>query len=94
MREFAERTSINSTIQGSAADLIKLAMIEIQRDIEKNDLSSKMILQVHDELVFDVLQEEKEYITSMVKSKMENAMKLNVPVLVDIGSGKNWLEAH
>ncbi len=94
VRQNAERMAINTTIQGSAADLIKLAMINIQRKIEKEHLQTKMILQVHDELVFEVKTAEKEKIRAMVKYEMENAIKLDVPIRVDIGEGKNWLEAH
>jgi DNA polymerase-1 len=94
LREFAERTSINTPIQGSAADLIKLAMIEIHREMHKKNVSSKMLLQVHDELVFEVPERELELMTNLVRDKMEHAMQLNVPVKVDVGVGKNWLEAH
>jgi DNA polymerase-1 len=94
LREFAERTSINTPIQGSAADLIKLAMININHAISEKDLTSKMILQVHDELVFEVAEDELDVLRKMVKVKMENAIELNVPIKVEIGVGKNWLEAH
>jgi len=94
LREFSERTAINTPIQGSAADLIKMAMINIHKAITDRNLKSKMILQVHDELVFEVPQEEIDYMKSMVKSKMENAIILDVPIKVEIGVGKNWLEAH
>ena len=94
LREFAERTSINTPIQGSAADMIKIAMIDIHRGIKKAQLNSKMILQVHDELVFEVPVNEVPKMTPLVREKMENALKLRVPVKVEIGMGKNWLEAH
>jgi DNA polymerase-1 len=94
IRQNAERIAINTTIQGSAADLIKIAMIRIQDQIEKKSLKSKMILQVHDELVFEVDASELDDIRKLVEEEMENAMKLDVPVKVDIGVGKNWLEAH
>lgn len=94
IRQNAERIAINTTIQGSAADLIKLAMIHIQDRLEKENLRTKMMLQVHDELVFEVKGEELEQIKTLVKTEMENALKLNVPVKVDVGIGKNWLEAH
>ncbi len=94
LREFAERTSINTPIQGSAADLIKLAMIDIHQEMKDRELASKMLLQVHDELVFEVPDKELEIMSGLVKNKMENAMQLNVPVKVDVGIGKNWLEAH
>ncbi len=94
LREFAERTSINTPIQGSAADLIKLAMIDIFNEMKTQNLKSKMLLQVHDELVFEVPENELDVMTALVRNKMQNAMKLKVPVKVDVGVGKNWLEAH
>jgi DNA polymerase-1 len=94
LREFAERTSINTPIQGSAADMIKIAMIDIHRAIKKANLKSKMILQVHDELVFEVPKEEADQMNKLVKEWMEKALELHVPVKVEIGTGKNWLEAH
>ena len=81
-------------IQGSAAELIKIAMIEVQKEMKKNGLKSKMILQIHDELLFEYPVEEKDILVSMVKNSMENAMKLKVPIIVDYGFGKNWYEAH
>ena len=86
--------AINATIQGSAADLIKVAMINIHNKLEKDNLKTKMILQVHDELVFEVVESELDKVEKIVKQEMENAIKLDVPVKVDIGVGKNWLEAH
>lgn len=94
LREFGERTSINTPIQGSAADLIKIAMINVHNTINENGLKSKMILQVHDELVFEVPKNEIEEIKKLVKDKMESAMKLSVPIKVDMETGENWLEAH
>ncbi len=94
LREFAERTSINTPIQGSAADMIKMAMIDIYNAMHKADLKSKMILQVHDELVFEVPHAEVDQMYTLVKNKMEQALKLKIPVKVEIGTGKNWLEAH
>jgi DNA polymerase-1 len=94
LREFAERTSINTPIQGSAADMIKIAMIDIHHSIKEANLKTKMILQVHDELVFEVPAKEIDEIKSLVKKRMEDALKLRVPVKVEIGTGKNWLEAH
>jgi DNA polymerase-1 len=91
-REFAERTAINTPIQGTAADLIKLAMIKISSNLA--DKKSKMILQVHDELVFEQAETEKDFLRNMVKSEMESALTLNVPIRVDISEGQNWLEAH
>ena len=94
MRAFAERNAINAPIQGSAADIIKKAMIDIQSEIESRNLDSRMLLQVHDELVFDVKKTEKETMMALVKEKMEQAIILDVPLVIDIGVGKNWLEAH
>jgi DNA polymerase-1 len=93
VRGVAERNAINAPIQGSAADIIKLAMVKIQ-DRLRDDLETSMILQVHDELIFDVNISELAQVQDIVKYEMENAVKLNVPLLVDIGIGKNWLEAH
>jgi DNA polymerase-1 len=94
IRQNAERAAINTTIQGSAADLIKLAMIDIHREFKKLNLQTKMILQVHDELVFEVVKDELETVKPLVKNKMENAMPLKVAIKVDLGVGNNWLEAH
>ena len=94
VRGNAERNAINSPIQGSAADVIKIAMVEIQSAFEKEKLKTSMILQVHDELNFDVLPDELERVKQIVKEKMENASALKVPLTVDMGEGANWLEAH
>ena len=94
VRGFAERNAINAPIQGSAADMIKIAMIRIQDWLNQSDLSTKMILQVHDELLFDVPKNELSIVEPKIKELMEGAMTLNVPVLVESGSGRNWLEAH
>ena len=94
VRGAAERTAINAPIQGSAADIIKLAMIQIDKKIYEEKLQSRMILQVHDELVFDVPKEEKDVLSKIVKEEMENALVLKVPLVVDLGTGDNWLEAH
>jgi len=94
VRGFAERNAINAPIQGSAADLIKIAMIAIQKEIEHQGLVGKMIMQVHDELVFDVPKQEVEAFKTIILDKMTNAIKTNVPLIVEIGEGKNWLEAH
>ncbi len=94
MRGFAERNAINAPIQGSAADLIKIAMIKIQDYILKENLKSKMILQVHDELVFDVYKPEIKILQPKVEELMQTALPLTVPIVVESGSGKNWLEAH
>lgn len=94
IRGFAERNAINAPIQGTAADMIKIAMIRIYNEIRNNKLRSAMILQVHDELVFDVLKEELEPLKSIVRNGMENAIPLDLPVLVEMNTGNNWLEAH
>lgn len=94
VRGAAERNAVNAPIQGSAADIIKLAMIAIQSKLESENWKAKMLLQVHDELVFDVPKEEVEALQKMVKNEMENAFSLDVPLVVDLGFGTNWLEAH
>ncbi len=94
VRGGAERNAVNAPIQGSAADIIKIAMINIQKRLENENWKSKMLLQVHDELVFDVHNSELERIKPMIKQEMESAFKLDVPLEVDMGEGKNWLEAH
>ena len=94
VRGAAERNAVNAPIQGSAADIIKLAMIQIHRKIKEENWKSIMLLQVHDELVFDVLKSEKEAFGKMAKTEMENAFDIGLPLLVDIGFGENWLEAH
>lgn len=94
IRGFAERNAINAPIQGTAADMIKLAMIHIHDEMSRLKLKSKMTLQVHDELVFDVYKPELELLKPMVIDKMKHALKLNVPIEVGIGIGDNWLDAH
>lgn len=94
VRGYAERNAINAPIQGSAADIIKVAMINIYRRFKEENIKSKMILQVHDELNFSVLPEEKEKVQQIVISEMESAYKMKAPLLADCGWGKNWLEAH
>ncbi|HPI68598.1 MAG TPA: DNA polymerase I [Bacteroidales bacterium] len=94
VRGNAERNAINAPIQGSAADIIKIAMVRIHERLKKEKFSSKMILQVHDELIFEVPEEEMEQLKEMVLGEMSNAAKLEVPLKVDWGTGKNWLEAH
>ncbi|MBK9524464.1 MAG: DNA polymerase I [Bacteroidetes bacterium] len=94
VRGFAERNAINAPIQGSAADMIKIAMIRIHHEMKKQKMKSKMLLQVHDELVFDAHHSELENLKSLVENHMKNALPLKVPVEVGVGSGKNWLEAH
>ena len=93
-KQAAERVAINMPIQGSAAELIKIAMIDIQKNIENDKLKSKMILQIHDELLFEYPLDEEEHLILMVKKSMENAMSLKVPIIVDYGFGKDWFEAH
>ena len=94
MRGFAERNAINAPIQGSAADVIKVAMINLQQELLKQKFRSKLLLQVHDELVFDVHKDEVEKIKSLIKDKMENAVELVVPLIVEMDIASNWLEAH
>jgi DNA polymerase-1 len=94
VRGFAERNAINMPIQGTAADMIKLAMIQLHHRFKKEALRSKMILQVHDELVFDAHKEEVEIIRPIIIEEMKNALPLAVPIDVEVGTGANWLEAH
>ncbi len=94
VRGFAERNAINAPIQGSAADMIKVAMINIFNELNARKLKSKMTMQVHDELVFEVPQSELEEVKAIVSEKMRTAIPLKVPILVEMGTGKNWLEAH
>ena len=94
VRNAAERNAVNAPIQGSAADIIKLAMINIYKRFEKENFKSKMLLQVHDELVFDAHKDELEIIKPIIKFEMENAFKMSVPLDVEIGIGDNWLQAH
>lgn len=94
VRGAAERNAVNAPIQGSAADIIKIAMINIHRILTEENYTSKMLLQVHDELVFDVYNPEMDKLKVMVQSEMENAYKMTVPLDVELGVGKNWLEAH
>jgi len=94
VRSAAERNAVNAPIQGSAADIIKIAMINIHKKLVSENWKSKMLLQVHDELVFDVHNSELEKIKPMIKYEMENAIKLDVPLVVEMGTGKDWLQAH
>ncbi len=94
LRNFEERVAINMPIQGTAADMIKLAMINIHNELAKRKYDTKMILQVHDELVFDALKSETDEVVPLVKDLMENTLPLNVPILVETGIGDNWIEAH
>jgi DNA polymerase-1 len=94
VRQNAERQAINMPIQGTAADMIKLAMVHIDREILKRKLVSSMLLQVHDELVFEVRSDEEQVMKKLVEKEMREALPLSVPVEVDLGIGNNWLEAH
>ena len=94
VRGGAERNAINAPIQGTAADMIKLAMIHIQQELVRRELRSRMVLQVHDELVFDLFGPEEAEVRALVEDKMKNAISLDVPIEVEIGVGENWLEAH
>ena len=94
VRGAAERNAVNAPIQGSAADIIKIAMIRIYEQLQAQQLQTRMLLQVHDELVFDVPKNELEVVKPLVKEAMENAFKLSVPLVADLGIGNNWLDAH
>jgi DNA polymerase-1 len=94
MRSFDERNAINAPIQGSAADIIKIAMINIHNKLLENKMQSKLLLQVHDELVFEIVKEEEKVMKDLVSGEMMNAIKFNVPLEVEIGVGENWLVAH
>ena len=94
VRGFAERNAINSPIQGSAADMIKIAMIKIHRELKERNLLSKMVMQVHDELVFDVHKNEIDIVKPIVEENMKNTIPMKVPIEVEIGIGENWLKAH
>ena len=94
IRSAAERTAINTPIQGTAADMIKLAMTRVHVALSEGGYRTRMILQVHDELLFDMPLEEEEEIKQIVVKEMHNALPLQVPSVVDVGLGDNWLEAH
>jgi len=94
VRGHSERNAVNAPIQGSAADIIKLAMIEVDRAMRAAKMKSRMLLQVHDELVFDAAQDELEALKSLVVEKMEAAVDLAVPMVAEVGTGDNWLQAH
>jgi DNA polymerase-1 len=94
VRQFEERVAINMPIQGTAADMIKLAMIKIHNELEKRKSKTKMVLQVHDELLFDAHKDEVDELRPVIKKLMENALPLDVPIVVDTGIGNNWLDAH
>ena len=93
IREFAKRTAVNTPIQGTAAELIKVAMINIWKKLKAKNYKTKMIMQVHDELVFEAPKSEVEEVKVLVKQEMESALKLDVPIKADVGVGPNWLEA-
>jgi DNA polymerase-1 len=94
VRSLAERTAVNAPIQGTSADIIKMAMINVGRRIESEGLKSRMVLQIHDELVFDAVAEEVETLERIVREEMENVTVLSVPLTVECNHGSNWLEAH
>ena len=94
VRSLAERNAINAPLQGSAADIIKIAMAEVARRLKAEGLRSKMILQVHDELIVDTLVSEKPQVEKILREAMEGAAQLAIPLVVDVGEGANWLEAH
>jgi DNA polymerase-1 len=94
VRGFAERTAINMPIQGTAADIIKLAMIKIDDLLRDSDYKSRMLLQVHDELIFEIHEDETQELPAKLKEMMENAYTLDVPLDVEIGLADNWLDAH
>ena len=94
MRSLAERTAVNAPIQGTSADIIKLAMINVDRRLAEEGLKSKMVLQIHDELMFDAVPEELDKLKQLVTEEMENVITLSVPLTVECNHGNNWLEAH
>jgi DNA polymerase-1 len=94
VRSAAERNAINAPIQGTAADMIKVAMVHIHEELTRRLLKSRLLLQVHDELVFDLYHPEENELRALVEDKMKTAIPLEVPIVVEIGVGENWLEAH
>ena len=94
MRSFAERNAVNAPIQGTAADIIKMAMVSIHQRLKSEGLKAQMIMQVHDELNFNVPSSEVEQVREIVVNEMQNAVHLSVPLIAECGVGKNWLEAH
>ena len=94
MRALAERNAVNAPIQGTSADIIKLAMVRVSRRLKEAGLKSRMVLQIHDELVFDALPQEVPALKELVTGVMENVISLSVPLTVECTSGINWLEAH
>ena len=94
IRNATERNAINAPIQGSAADMIKIAMTNIHRQLDLRKMKTRMLLQVHDELVFDLYAPEEKEVLPMIEEKMKTAIPLDVPIEVEMGMGRNWLEAH
>jgi DNA polymerase-1 len=94
VRSAAERNAINAPIQGTAADMIKVAMVRIHEELTGRQFKSRLLLQVHDELVFDLYNPEEKELRALVEDKMKTAIPLEVPIVVEIGVGENWLEAH
>ena len=92
LRSFAERTAINTPIQGTAADIMKKAMIDVQRALEAEQLKSRILLQVHDELVLEVTEDEKDKVAELVQEAMEKAVIMEIPLLAEVSFGKNWAE--
>lgn len=93
-RQFGERAAMNAPIQGTAADIMKIAMIDVYKGLKEAGLRSKLILQVHDELLIETYEEEQEQVKEILSSKMKNAAALSVPLEVDLNVGKNWYDAH
>jgi DNA polymerase-1 len=92
VRQFGSRAAMNTPIQGTAADIMKIAMINVYKKLKENNLKSKIVLQVHDEMMIETLEEEKEQVKNILKECMENAIKLNVPLIAEISEAKNWYE--
>ena len=92
VRQFGSRAAMNTPIQGTAADIMKIAMIKVYRELKKRNLKSKIVLQVHDEMMLEVLPEEKEEIKVMMKEAMESAAKLDVPLIAEISEANNWYD--
>jgi len=94
VRQFGERTAINTPLQGTAADIIKLAMVKIHRRLKEEHMASRLIMQIHDELVFEVKEAELPAMKELVRHEMEHVLDLVVPLKVSLGAGRNWAEAH
>ena len=93
VRKFGDRAAMNTPIQGTAADIMKIAMINVYNELKANNLKSKIVLQIHDELIIETLNEEKEEVKEILKNQMEKAAKLLVPLNVEVEEGKNWYQA-